>query len=117
MNKSVIIAELSANHNGSKATAIETIKAAKRAGANAIKLQTDTPDTITLNCQNDDFKINQGTLWDGNFFYDLYMECYSAVQARAYRKYTVQGDLVSRSIGNKVSTMERTYIRELLNNV
>jgi pseudaminic acid synthase len=77
MRKTFIIAELSANHNGSKKTAIETIKAAKRAGADAIKLQTYTADTITLDCRNDDFKINQGTLWDGKYFYDLYLEAYT----------------------------------------
>ncbi|WP_264559521.1 pseudaminic acid synthase [Flavobacterium sp. N2270] len=67
-----IIAELSANHGGDIKIAIETIKAAKRAGADAIKLQTFKPETITINCKNDDFKINQGTLWDGQFLYDLY---------------------------------------------
>ena len=72
-----IIAELSANHNGSIETAIETIKAAKRAGADAIKLQTYTADTLTINCENDDFKINQGTLWDGTTFYDLYKGAYT----------------------------------------
>jgi pseudaminic acid synthase len=77
MNKVFIIAELSANHNGSKEIAIETIRAAKRAGADAIKLQTYTADTITLNCNNDDFKIDQGTLWDGRYLYDLYKEAYT----------------------------------------
>jgi pseudaminic acid synthase len=67
-----IIAELSANHNGSIATAIETVKAAKRAGANCIKLQTFTADTITLDSRNEDFKISQGTLWDGQYLHDLY---------------------------------------------
>lgn len=67
-----IIAELSANHNGSIATAIETVKAAKRAGADCIKLQTFTADTITLDSKNEDFKIKQGTLWDGQFLHDLY---------------------------------------------
>lgn len=67
-----IIAELSANHNGSIDTAIETVKAAKRAGANCIKLQTFTADTITLDSKNDDFKITQGTLWDGQYLHDLY---------------------------------------------
>jgi pseudaminic acid synthase len=67
-----IIAELSANHNGSIATAIETVKAAKRAGANCIKLQTFTADTITLDSKNEDFKISQGTLWDGQYLHDLY---------------------------------------------
>ena len=67
-----IIAELSANHNGSIATAIETVRAAKRAGANCIKLQTFTADTITLDSKNEDFKISQGTLWDGQYLHDLY---------------------------------------------
>ncbi|MFX0556539.1 pseudaminic acid synthase [Maribacter sp. CXY002] len=67
-----IIAELSANHNGSIETAIETVKAAKRAGADCIKLQTFTADTITLNSKNEDFKITQGTLWDGQYLHDLY---------------------------------------------
>jgi pseudaminic acid synthase len=73
----LIIAELSANHNGSLQTALETIKAAKRAGADAIKLQTYTADTITLDCKNDDFKIKQGTIWDGKYLYDLYKEAYT----------------------------------------
>jgi sialic acid synthase SpsE len=61
-NKVFIIAELSANHNGSLETAIQTIKAAKRAGADAIKLQTYTADTITIDCDKDDFII-KGTIW------------------------------------------------------
>ena len=77
MNKVFIVAELSANHNGDKATAIATIKAAKRAGADAVKLQTYTADTITLDCKTDDFKIKQGTLWDGKYLYDLYKEAYT----------------------------------------
>lgn len=72
-----IIAELSANHNGSLDIAIETIRAAKRAGANAIKLQTYTADTLTLNVRNDDFKISGGTLWDDRYLYDLYKEAYT----------------------------------------
>lgn len=72
-----IIAELSANHNGSLNTAIETIRAAKRTGANAIKLQTYTADTITLNSKRDDFKLNQGTIWDGKYLHDLYKEAYT----------------------------------------
>ena len=73
-NPCFIIAELSANHGGDINTAKETIKAAKRAGADAIKLQTFTADTITLNCNNDDFKITQGTLWDGSYLHELYQE-------------------------------------------
>ena len=77
-NKVFIIAELSANHNGSIQTAIETIKAAKRAGADCIKLQTYTADTITIDSDNEDFKkIHNGTLWEGKTLYDLYKEAYT----------------------------------------
>lgn len=72
-----IIAELSANHNGSMENALETIKAAKRAGANCIKLQTYTADTITIDCKKDDFKLKQGTIWDDKYFYELYQEAYT----------------------------------------
>ncbi|MCT7590777.1 pseudaminic acid synthase [Aliarcobacter butzleri] len=72
-----IIAELSANHNGSLQTALDTIKAAKEIGANAIKLQTYTADTITLNSKNPDFMIDGGTLWDGKNLYELYQEAYT----------------------------------------
>lgn len=73
-DKCFIIAELSANHGGDIEIAKETVRAAKRTGANAIKLQTYTADTITLNVKSDDFKINQGTAWDGQYLYDLYKE-------------------------------------------
>jgi pseudaminic acid synthase len=72
-----IIAEMSANHNGSLQTAKDTIKAAYECGADAIKLQTYRADTITLNCKNDDFKITQGTLWDDRYLYELYEEAYT----------------------------------------
>lgn len=72
-----IIAELSANHNGSLEVALETIKAAKRAGADAIKLQTYTADTITLNSDKEDFRLKQGTIWDGRLLYELYQEAYT----------------------------------------
>jgi pseudaminic acid synthase len=71
-----IIAELSANHNGSLETAIETIRAAKRAGANCIKLQTYTADTMTIDCDKVDFVIN-GTIWDGQNLHKLYQEAYT----------------------------------------
>jgi pseudaminic acid synthase len=71
-----IIAELSANHNGSLQTAIETIKSAKRAGADAIKLQTYTPDTITIDSDKDDFVI-KGTIWEGKNLHKLYQEAYT----------------------------------------
>jgi len=71
-----IIAELSANHGGKIEIAKETIKAAKEIGANAIKLQTYTADTLTLNNDNEDFIIKGGTLWDDKKLYDLYNEAY-----------------------------------------
>lgn len=72
-----IIAELSANHNGSLENALATIKAAKRAGADAIKFQTYTADTITIDARTEDFKLKQGTIWDGKYLYDLYKEAYT----------------------------------------
>ena len=72
-----IVAELSANHNGSIDTAIETIRAAKRAGADAIKLQTYTADTITIDSKKSDFIINNGSIWDGKNFYELYQEAFT----------------------------------------
>jgi pseudaminic acid synthase len=71
-----IIAELSANHNGDFNVALETVKAAKRAGADCIKLQTYTPDTITIDCDKDDFKI-KGTIWEGQNLYNLYKSAYT----------------------------------------
>lgn len=71
-----IIAELSANHNGSLETALETVRAAKRAGADCIKLQTYTADTITLDCNKPDFVI-KGTIWDGRKLHELYQEAYT----------------------------------------
>ena len=72
-----IIAELSANHNQKKDIALESIKAAKEAGADAVKIQTYTPDTLTLNCDNEYFQIKQGTLWDGTTLYKLYQKAYT----------------------------------------
>lgn len=70
-----VIAEMSANHNGSLDNAYRLIEAAKTAGADAVKLQTYTPDTITLNADSDDFRITGG-LWDGRTLYDLYQEAH-----------------------------------------
>lgn len=71
-----IIAELSANHEGSIDTAIETIRAAKRAGADCIKFQTYTADTITIDSNKEDFLI-KGTIWEGKNLYKLYQEAYT----------------------------------------
>lgn len=70
-----VIAELSANHNGKLETALRIIEEAKKVGADAIKLQTYKPDTITLNCDSDDFRIHGG-LWDGRTLYELYEEAH-----------------------------------------
>jgi len=75
--KVFIIAELSANHNQDFEIAVKTIKAAKQVGADAIKLQTYTADTITIDCNNEYFQIKSGTLWDGRSLYDLYKEAYT----------------------------------------
>lgn len=71
-----IVAELSANHLQKLDLAKETIKAMKKAGADAVKLQTYTPDTLTINSKKDYFKIKQGTPWDGHYLYDLYKQAY-----------------------------------------
>lgn len=71
-----IIAELSANHMNDFDIAVKTIKAMKEAGADAVKFQTYTPDTITINCDNEYFQIKQGTIWDGQVLYDLYEDAY-----------------------------------------
>lgn len=76
MEQIFIVAELSANHHGNKQIAIDSIRAAKAAGADAVKLQTYTPDTITIDCKNDDFKI-KGTIWENKYLYDLYKEAYT----------------------------------------
>lgn len=70
--RTYIIAEMSANHNGSLDQALQTIKVAKEIGADAVKLQTFRADTMTLNCQNEEFIISGGTLWDGKSLYNLY---------------------------------------------
>lgn len=72
-----IIAELSANHNQEFDQAVQLIKAAKEAGADAIKLQTYTPDTMTIDCDNEYFRIGKGTIWEGKNLYELYKEAYT----------------------------------------
>jgi N-acetylneuraminate synthase len=70
-----VIAEISANHNGNIDNALRLIEEAKKAGADAVKLQTYKPDTITLNFDSDDFRI-KGGLWDGRTLYELYEEAH-----------------------------------------
>lgn len=70
-----IIAEMSANHNGDIGRAFKIIDEAKKAGAHAVKLQTYTPDTITLQCDKEDFQIRDG-LWKGQTLYELYKEAH-----------------------------------------
>jgi pseudaminic acid synthase len=72
-----IVAELSANHGGSLEHAAKTIRAAAKAGANAVKLQTYTADTLTIDCDNEYFRIGGGTAWDGKTLYNLYKEAYT----------------------------------------
>ncbi|WML68416.1 MAG: pseudaminic acid synthase [Methanoregula sp. SKADARSKE-2] len=72
-----IIAELSANHYQNFEEAVRLIHAAKDAGADAVKIQTYTPDTLTINCTNDYFRIGKGTQWEGRNLYDLYGEAYT----------------------------------------
>ncbi|MBE6499189.1 MAG: pseudaminic acid synthase [Methanobrevibacter thaueri] len=75
-NPTFIIAELSANHMNDFEIAVKTIKSIAQSGADAVKFQTFTPDTITIDCDNKYFKINQGTVWDGQNLHDLYDEAY-----------------------------------------
>lgn len=72
-----IVAEMSGNHNGSLQLAVDTIKAAKRAGADAIKLQTYTADTLTLDCDSPDFMTNPKGLWAGQRLHDVYKVAYT----------------------------------------
>jgi N-acetylneuraminate synthase len=69
-----VIAELSANHHRNYAQAARLIHAAKEAGADAVKLQTYTPETMTIHCHRPEFEIGGGTLWDGRQLHDLYAE-------------------------------------------
>ena len=69
-----IIAEISANHNGSIDRALETILAAKKSGVDAVKIQSYTPDTMTIQSDRKDFMISKG-LWRGRSLFDLYSDC------------------------------------------
>ncbi len=72
-----IIGEISANHNHDKEIAKQTIKMAKEVGLDAVKIQTYTPDTITIDCDRSYFQVNQGTIWDGTTLYKLYETAYT----------------------------------------
>ncbi len=76
-DKVFIVAELSANHLQDLELARRTIRAMAEAGADAVKLQTYTPDTITIDCRREEFLIRQETLWDGKTFYELYEKAYT----------------------------------------
>ena len=83
MKKTLVVAELSANHGHELETALKSISAVKNTGADAIKIQTYTADTLTLNCRKPDFKIASDTLWDEKYYYNLYEEarnnCYKHI--------------------------------------
>jgi pseudaminic acid synthase len=72
-----IVAEVSANHNQSLPRAVELIRAARRAGADAVKLQTYTPDTLTIDCNREWFRVPETTLWGGKTLYQLYCDAYT----------------------------------------
>lgn len=75
--KTFIVAELSGNHNGDYNRAVEIIHAAAEAGADAVKLQTYTADTITIDCDKPWFMTSEGSLWEGRTLHDLYKEAYT----------------------------------------
>lgn len=75
--RTIVVAEISANHGHDIEIAKKTIKAIKESGADAVKIQTYTADTITMDCDNEYFQIKQGTLWDGTTLYKLYQEAYT----------------------------------------
>lgn len=85
-----IVAEMSANHNMDFDRAVAILHAAKDAGADAVKIQTYTADTITLNCDDPCFQITQGTLWDGTTLYKLYQSAYTPWEWQPKLKQTAE---------------------------
>ena len=77
MGKTFIVAELSANHGHNLETALESVRAIAAAGVDAVQIQTYTADTMTLNCQKQDFVVSGGTIWDDTNLYDLYIQAYT----------------------------------------
>ena len=121
-----VIAELSANHNQSFEQAVHIIQAAKGVGADAVKLQTYTADTITLRSNKEYFRISGGTLWDGRILHDLYQEAFTPWEWQPKLKQAAE-DLLPREIiyrkkmgfptpwdfwlaGSKLDELERTLL-------
>lgn len=75
-----VVAEMSANHNQDFNQAVQIIRTAKECGADAVKIQTYTPDTITINCDNQYFRIGKGTIWEGQTLYELYKKAYTPLE-------------------------------------
>ena len=72
-----VVAEMSANHHQNFDQAVRIIEAARDAGADGVKLQTYTPDTLTIDCANEYFQIGKGTIWEGRNLYQLYVESFT----------------------------------------
>lgn len=77
MGKTLIVAELSANHEHKLETALASVRAIAETGVDAVKIQTYTADTMTLNCEKPDFVVSGGTIWDDTNLYDLYIQAYT----------------------------------------
>lgn len=86
-----VVAEISANHHQRFDEAVKLLKAAKEAGADAVKLQTYTPDTITINCNNSYFQVQPGSPWAGRNLYDLYREAYTPWEWQGRLKEIAEG--------------------------
>ena len=107
-----IIAEMSANHGHSFETAVNVLQAAKEAGADAIKLQTYTPDTISMKGDNEYFQIRSGSRWDGRTLYDLYSEAYMPWEWQPKLKQIA--DLLSTGIIETYTPKRKMLVKDLL---